>query len=90
MGRPEALLAALARLRAEPALASALGAAGRAYAEAHLSEAACLARATALVDEVAERRTGTLSGMSNGRHRGRAPAHRTCRSTRATSGPAAG
>ncbi len=52
-GEPEAILAALARLRAEPALAAALGAAGPAFAASHLSAAACLARAAALVDEIA-------------------------------------
>ncbi len=52
-GDPEAILAALARLRAEPDLARALGAAGPVYADAHLSSAACLARATALVEEIA-------------------------------------
>jgi len=50
---PEAILAALARLRAEPALASAFGAAGPAFAEANLSAAACLARAVALIDTIA-------------------------------------
>ena len=52
-GQPEAIHAALARLRAEPDLASALGAAGRAYADAHLSEAAGLARAARFVDTIA-------------------------------------
>ena len=52
-GDPEAILAALSRLRAEPALASALGAAGPVFADAHLSAASGLARAAALVDEIA-------------------------------------
>ena len=52
-GEPERLLAALARLRAEPALVAELAAAGPAYAEANTSAAACLARATALIDEIA-------------------------------------
>ncbi len=52
-GEPERLLEALARLRAEPALVAELSAAGPAYAEASTSAAACLARATTLVDEIA-------------------------------------
>jgi colanic acid biosynthesis glycosyl transferase WcaI len=52
-GEPERLLAALARLRAEPALVAGLTAAGPAYAEANTSAAACLGRATALIDEIA-------------------------------------
>ena len=52
-GEPERLLDALARLRAEPALGAELGAAGPAYAEAHTSAAACLARAAALIDTIA-------------------------------------
>lgn len=52
-GEPEAILAAIARLRAEPGLASVMSAAGPAYAEANLSAAACLARAAALIDEIA-------------------------------------
>ncbi len=52
-GEPERLLEALARLRAEPALVAELTAAGPAYAEANTSPAACLARAAALVDEIA-------------------------------------
>ena len=52
-GEPRQLLETLARLRAEPALAAELGAAGPAYAEASTSAAACLARATALVDRIA-------------------------------------
>ena len=52
-GEPERLLEALARLRAEPAFAAELTAAGPAYAESHTSAAACLARATALIDEIA-------------------------------------
>ncbi len=52
-GEPESLLAALARLRSEPVLAAELAAAGPAYAAVHLSAAAGLARAVALVDEIA-------------------------------------
>ena len=52
-GEPERLLDALARLRAEPALAAELGAAGPAYAEANTSADACLARAAALIDTIA-------------------------------------
>lgn len=52
-GEPERLLEALARLRAEPALVAELTAAGPAYAEANTSAATCLARATALIDEIA-------------------------------------
>ena len=52
-GEPERLLEALARLRAEPAFAAELTAAGPAHAEAHTSAAACLARATDLVDAIA-------------------------------------
>ena len=49
-GQPEALLAALAQLRRQPALAAELGAAGRAYAETHTAAEVCLARGAALVD----------------------------------------
>jgi colanic acid biosynthesis glycosyl transferase WcaI len=52
-GEPESLLAALARLRTEMDLAGELGAAGPDYAAAHLSPAAGVARAVALVDEIA-------------------------------------
>ncbi|MHB8458936.1 MAG: glycosyltransferase [Candidatus Limnocylindrales bacterium] len=52
-GEPESMLAALARLRSEPVLAAELAAAGPAYAVVHLSAAAGLARAVALVDEIA-------------------------------------
>ena len=52
-GDPAALLNALALLRADGALAARLAAAGPPYAEAHLSAAACLARAAALVDSIA-------------------------------------
>ncbi len=52
-GEPARLLEALARLRAEPALVAELTAAGPAYAAANTSAAACLARAVALVDEIA-------------------------------------
>ena len=52
-GEPERLLEALARLRAEPVLVAQLSVAGPAHAAAHTSAAACLARATALVDEIA-------------------------------------
>lgn len=52
-GDPERLLEALARLRTETALVAELSAAGPAYAEANTSAAACLARATALIDEIA-------------------------------------
>jgi colanic acid biosynthesis glycosyl transferase WcaI len=48
-----AILETLAWLRAEPAIAVRLGAAGPAYADAHLSASACLARATAFVEEIA-------------------------------------
>jgi glycosyltransferase involved in cell wall biosynthesis len=51
-GAPERLLEALARLRAEPALVAELAAAGPAYAAANTSAVACLARATALIDEI--------------------------------------
>lgn len=52
-GEPVQLLQALARLRAEPALVAELAAAGPAYAEANTSAVACLARASALIDEIA-------------------------------------
>ncbi len=52
-GKPESTLAALARLRSEPVLAAELAAAGPAYAAINLSAAAGLARALALVDEIA-------------------------------------
>ncbi len=52
-GEPERLLEALARLRVEPALVAELSTAGPAYAAASTSAAACLARAVALVDEIA-------------------------------------
>ncbi len=52
-GEPKRLLAALTRLRAEPELGAALGAAGTAYVEASTSAAPCLARAVALVDTIA-------------------------------------
>ena len=51
-GEPERLLEALASLRAEPALVAELTASGPAYAEAHTSAAACLARAVALIDTI--------------------------------------
>lgn len=51
-GEPERLLDALARLRAEPALAAELMAAGPAYAEANTSAAPGLARAAALIDTI--------------------------------------
>ena len=52
-GDPGAILDALAHLRADGALAARLSAAGPPYAHAHLGAAACLARAVALVDEIA-------------------------------------
>jgi glycosyltransferase involved in cell wall biosynthesis len=52
-GEPESILAALTRLRCEPALAAELAAAGPSYAAIHLSAAAGLARAVAFVDEIA-------------------------------------
>jgi glycosyltransferase involved in cell wall biosynthesis len=52
-GQPETMLAALSRLRSEPVLAAELAAAGAAYAAVHLSAAAGVARAVALVDEIA-------------------------------------
>ncbi|MGH2511383.1 MAG: glycosyltransferase [Candidatus Limnocylindrales bacterium] len=52
-GEPAAILAALGRLRSEPALAAKLGAVGPAYVAAHLSAGAGIARAIALVDEIA-------------------------------------
>ena len=52
-GELEPMLAALSRLRSEPVLAAELAAAGPAYAAIHLSAAAGLARAIALVDEIA-------------------------------------
>jgi glycosyltransferase involved in cell wall biosynthesis len=52
-GEPVSMLGALNRLRSEPVLAAELAAAGPAYAAVHLSAAAGLARAVALVDEIA-------------------------------------
>lgn len=52
-GDPTAILGALASLRADPAAAARLAATGPTYAAAHLSAAACLARAAALVEEIA-------------------------------------
>lgn len=52
-GDPEALLEAVGRLRADPALAARLGAAGVAWAGANTAPAACLARATRFVDAIA-------------------------------------
>lgn len=52
-GEPEALLAALARLRADPSLRARLGAAGSEYAAANTSATACLERAAAFVDAIA-------------------------------------
>jgi colanic acid biosynthesis glycosyl transferase WcaI len=52
-GRPETLLDALGRLRREPVLAAELAAAGPAYAEAHTSATACLARGANLVGRIA-------------------------------------
>ena len=52
-GDPDRLLEALARLRVEPALVAKLAAAGPAFAEENTSAAACLARATALIDRIA-------------------------------------
>jgi colanic acid biosynthesis glycosyl transferase WcaI len=52
-GEPGRLLEALARLRAEPTLAARFGVAGPEYARTHTSEAACLVRATDLVDAIA-------------------------------------
>ena len=52
-GHPAAILDALAGLRADPTIAARLAAAGPPYAEAHLGAAGCLARAAALVDEIA-------------------------------------
>jgi glycosyltransferase involved in cell wall biosynthesis len=54
-GDIEGLLAALARLRTDKALAQRLGAAGSAYAGRHTSASACLARGAALVDAIAGR-----------------------------------
>jgi hypothetical protein len=54
-GDIEGLLAALARLRTDDALAQRLGAAGSAYAGRHTSASACLARGAALVDAIAGR-----------------------------------
>jgi glycosyltransferase involved in cell wall biosynthesis len=53
-GEPDRLLDALARLREDAGLVSELSAQGPAYAEAHTSEAVCLARAVALVRGIAE------------------------------------
>ena len=53
VNEPEAMLDALTWLRAEPALAQAMGEAGPVFANANLSATACLARAAALVDEIA-------------------------------------
>ena len=50
---PGAILDALARLRADDALAAGLAAAGPPFAEANLGAAACLAQAAALVDAIA-------------------------------------
>jgi glycosyltransferase involved in cell wall biosynthesis len=52
-GDPAPMLEAFTRLRSEPVLAAELAAAGPAYPAAHLSAAAGLARAVALVDEIA-------------------------------------
>jgi len=52
-GDPGAILDALAHLRADAPAAARLAAAGPPYAEAYLGAAACLARAAALVDEIA-------------------------------------
>jgi glycosyltransferase involved in cell wall biosynthesis len=54
-GEPVRLLDALARLRAEPALAAELAALGPVYAEANTSAAVCLSRAVALIDRIAGR-----------------------------------
>jgi colanic acid biosynthesis glycosyl transferase WcaI len=52
-GGPEPILDALTRLRTDPALTAKLAAAGPAYAAANTPAAACLARAVALIDEIA-------------------------------------
>lgn len=52
-GEPEALLAAIARLRADTGLAARLGAAGLAYAAAHTSPALSLERGARFVEAIA-------------------------------------
>ncbi len=67
-GTPAPILDALARLRADPALAARLAAAGPPYAEAHLGAAACLARAAALVDAIAGRGAPSAPAAWEPRH----------------------
>ncbi|MFC7220047.1 glycosyltransferase [Streptomyces polyrhachis] len=59
---PEALLAAVRELAADPGRADGLGARGPAYVEAHLGRGAGLARIEALLDEA----MGMAEGMSEG------------------------
>jgi glycosyltransferase involved in cell wall biosynthesis len=59
-GDPESLLGALASLRADTSLAADLARAGPTFAAAHTSAAACLDRASDLVDAIADRRPAAL------------------------------
>jgi glycosyltransferase involved in cell wall biosynthesis len=63
-GQPEAMLAALARLRREPELAASLGAAGAAYAESHTNVTDCLWRGAALIDRIASDAADAHGGLS--------------------------
>jgi glycosyltransferase involved in cell wall biosynthesis len=63
-GRPEMLLDALGRLRREPSVAAELASAGPAYAEAHTSARACLARGENLVRRIASGSIGHDSALT--------------------------
>ncbi|MEA2530613.1 MAG: colanic acid biosynthesis glycosyl transferase WcaI [Thermomicrobiales bacterium] len=60
---PPALVAILDRLRADPALGAQLGAAGTAYAAAHLAPEPVLARAESFVETIVANRRGRISDL---------------------------